>query len=686
MAVTEQTPISTYTANGVATAFAFAFLAFEAGSLLVQTTDLTGVTVDAVLGVDYTVTGLGNPAGGSVTFSVAPANGYRVTVSRHSGLHRDTDYQDNGDLLSGTVNIDFDRLWLVLQEIYRGGGGLASALRVPIGEVVAALPNAAARANKTLGFDALGAPLLMLGGGGGGGGGGDVAALQAALADAANVANGDAMLAVKQPFAGSVARTQHDKNIDTGLYPEDFRLPADPNDTLSIQRILDLGQFCYLRPGKTYVAYGLKSKAGTGLVCLGGRATIDVPLAAGNTSGIWIDTGDFILDGVNFIGHETGPWNVTTPTGMANRFGVIVGKLFGTGSGVDGITVRNCDISGFNNSGLQGGEVQVGYNFGKHCTVDNVYCFDNYVNFWYGPRFEYVTTTNCSGYRGWAGIIMQAGNNNFSACQFEKNNENCQLPAGENDGHGTFVGCSFNHSWAGAGPGGYGLHAASIANGHVFIGCQWWFAPILLDTCTGIRISHSEIVSSPVTIVGGGLNMIDDNYVRDSLSRTFSGNTFTSFRRNRTKSTDNTVDEAFGDVYVRHKALTAGFPFALTTGGSAKKIPFSAYWNKYNGLDAAFLTPANGDVYIPRPGRYRVALNIVLNPGASGVVNLLIRRSLSGGGSEDVLNVAETLAAQRSFCLADTLLCENGDTLSAMYYVASATNVVSATFSVSSVD
>ena len=62
------------------------------------------------------------------------------------------------------------------------------------------------------------------------------------------------------------------------------------------------------------------------------------------------------------------------------------------------------------------------------------------------------------------------------------------------------------------------------------------------------------------------------------------------------------------------------------------------------------------------------------------------RRSLSGGGSEDVLNVAETLAAQRSFCLADTLLCENGDTLSAMYYVASATTVVSATFSVSSVD
>ena len=116
------------------------------------------------------------------------------------------------------------------------------------------------------------------------------------------------------------------------------------------------------------------------------------------------------------------------------------------------------------------------------------------------------------------------------------------------------------------------------------------------------------------------------------------------------------------------------------------RSPFSAYWNKYNGLDAAFLTPANGDVYIPRPGRYRVALNIVLNPGASGVVNLLIRRSLTGGGSEDVLNVAETLAAQRSFCLADTLLCENGDTLSAMYYVASATTVVSATFSVSSVD
>ena len=33
-------------------------------------------------------------------------------------IKRDTDYQDNGDLLADTINADFDRLWLAMQQIF----------------------------------------------------------------------------------------------------------------------------------------------------------------------------------------------------------------------------------------------------------------------------------------------------------------------------------------------------------------------------------------------------------------------------------------------------------------------------------------------------------------------------------------------------------------------------------------
>lgn len=611
MPVTNQIPSNSHVANGVTTLFTFSFYVDKASDLVVKVDGLT-----QTLNVDYTVTGVRVDSGGSITLAVAPANGLSVSIVRNTPLERTEDFQTAGDLEADELDRQFDRLWQVLQEIdYTVGSG-----------------------------------------GGGGGGGGSIAD----LADTSDDARGDALLGVRQPFSGSLARTQHDKNVDTGLYAEDFRLSSDPDDTLSIQRVLNLGKTCLLRANKTYTAANLQAVAGAGLVCPSGEAKIVVPSGAGKY-GLLCEVSAFTLSGIWFSGgNEANTWNVAAPTGIGDRDGVVVGKAFDTGAGLNNITLRNLRLTGFNHAGLYGREVQVGMSFDKRVVLDNVSAYSCYVGLWYSPRFEYTTTTNSKGYRCYAGIIMQAGNNQVAGCNFEENYENGQLAPGENDGHGSFTGCSFNHA------AGFGLNATSIANGHVFTGCQFWYAPIQLTSCTGIRITQSQIRYSPVTINGGGLNMIDDNWVGSGgLPRTFTGSTFTTFRRNRTTSTDNTIDEAFGDLWVSANALSIGSSFTWNATTDTAMTPTFEYL-MYHGVSSSFLN-ASGRVYIPKSMRVRINVRIVFatSGAAERPVLKAVRRAFGGTVMETAVASVEAPASRGecSLNLATEMICNNGDSL-----------------------
>lgn len=112
MSVTNQTPANSFTANGVTTVFNFTFQVLDSSDLHVQVDGQ-----DMVIGSEYSVSGVGEQSGGSVEFVVAPAVGKRVVMYRESILKRESDYQNNGDLRSATLNNDLDRLWLVMQEI-----------------------------------------------------------------------------------------------------------------------------------------------------------------------------------------------------------------------------------------------------------------------------------------------------------------------------------------------------------------------------------------------------------------------------------------------------------------------------------------------------------------------------------------------------------------------------------------
>ncbi|EEP4634801.1 hypothetical protein HB016_004942, partial [Salmonella enterica subsp. enterica] len=108
MSIPVQTPFNLYIANGSTTVFPYRFLLNQASDLQVT---INGNPVTT----GFQVSGAGNPSGGNVTFSVSPVAGTKIAITRNLPLRRDTEYQDNGDLLAGTINADFDRIWMALQ-------------------------------------------------------------------------------------------------------------------------------------------------------------------------------------------------------------------------------------------------------------------------------------------------------------------------------------------------------------------------------------------------------------------------------------------------------------------------------------------------------------------------------------------------------------------------------------------
>lgn len=110
MTVSVQETRFPYIANGVTTVFAY-------GCQILLASDLHVFFGDVEITSGFSVSGIGAATGGQVTFVAAPPAGVIVTLERLVPLLRATDYQQNGDFKAKTVNPDFDRLWMVLQQM-----------------------------------------------------------------------------------------------------------------------------------------------------------------------------------------------------------------------------------------------------------------------------------------------------------------------------------------------------------------------------------------------------------------------------------------------------------------------------------------------------------------------------------------------------------------------------------------
>ena len=124
MPVLDQTTSNSYTGNGVTTVFAYTFKLLDQADVLVE---VDGVA--KTLTTHYTVSGVGNSGGGNITFLSAPANAAEVVIQRDMAYLRETDYQDNGDLLAATLDEDIDR---VVMQGQQTRDGVARAAKLPV--------------------------------------------------------------------------------------------------------------------------------------------------------------------------------------------------------------------------------------------------------------------------------------------------------------------------------------------------------------------------------------------------------------------------------------------------------------------------------------------------------------------------------------------------------------------------
>lgn len=91
-----------YTANGTLTKFDFPFAIFSSDDIDVYLGDTKQASTA------YSVSGIQDSDGGSVTFSAAPADGTVVTIVRNLSIERTSDFQEGGALRADTLNDELD--------------------------------------------------------------------------------------------------------------------------------------------------------------------------------------------------------------------------------------------------------------------------------------------------------------------------------------------------------------------------------------------------------------------------------------------------------------------------------------------------------------------------------------------------------------------------------------------------
>jgi len=141
-----------YSADGVRTAFAFPFEVLSSDDLLVY--------AGTELATGFAIGGLGQPGGGEIVFSEPPAAGTTLPLVRRTEGIRESEFVDGGPFRASAINAELDRVMLLIQED-REEHGRSLRGHPREGDLDFCLPATSERANKLLGFDSAGAPIVF---------------------------------------------------------------------------------------------------------------------------------------------------------------------------------------------------------------------------------------------------------------------------------------------------------------------------------------------------------------------------------------------------------------------------------------------------------------------------------------------------------------------------------------------
>ncbi len=117
-----------YLCNGVTTSFPFGFKVYDDSHVKVVLTDEDGVDTILALGADYSVSGVGDNAGGSVVTTVAHTTGSKLTILLNLSFTQGVNLENQGAFFAEVVERAFDE---ATQKLLQLREELTRAYRAP---------------------------------------------------------------------------------------------------------------------------------------------------------------------------------------------------------------------------------------------------------------------------------------------------------------------------------------------------------------------------------------------------------------------------------------------------------------------------------------------------------------------------------------------------------------------------
>ena len=168
MTLSTTTSKVSYAGDGSTTVFAVPFLFLANGDITAVLRDAAGAETIWVESTQYTLTGAGNPSGGTLTVKTTPtdytpASGETLVIHRVVAETQGTDYPEGGAFPASAHEQALDRLTMLVQQ---HSEELARSPHYPVSDstsISAEIPNSTDRASKFLAFDAVGEPIASAG-------------------------------------------------------------------------------------------------------------------------------------------------------------------------------------------------------------------------------------------------------------------------------------------------------------------------------------------------------------------------------------------------------------------------------------------------------------------------------------------------------------------------------------------
>lgn len=303
------------------------------------------------------------------------------------------------------------------------------------------------------------------------------------------------------------------KNVTENTYNNSYNITSEPtittdtngwlastNDTTDrtadIMAMLNATGYCHLGKGTFYVNGQIEMPDNSTLTGCGEGSIIKA--SSTNNGALIIPTNNCHINNIKVEGNGSAGSTVTgsngaliydtktdysSPSTHGYKKNVIDSVFFANFSGC-GIEIR-----GTGGSMLEGSII-------TNCKFEN--CS---IGIKLGYFTEYHKINACIvGKTNYIGIVDNGGNNSFVNCTISGSNTGFIIDNSDgtlrNEGHGSCVGCYFNHV---GNNNGNGIKILGVNNGFVFSGCQWWYSGIVIDHSMGILFDG---------IQGGGYNKI----------------------------------------------------------------------------------------------------------------------------------------------------------------------------------